>query len=234
MITTDQPTIFDDDIVTGLSSIDDGNMKFGHGNDKDTIANRIAFLQSLEIEPLQTTLLQATYDTTDFCRYVVLDDDRQGDGMLESVGFMEADAAVVTRPDHAIFLPLADCAGAILYDPINKVLMMSHLGRHSVEQDGARRSMQYLIDEFETDPAETKVWLSPSVGSDSYPLEAFGGRSLRQVIVGQLLQLGVDIRHIEVSEVDTAESDDYYSHSEYKAGERDEDGRFAIVAMMRD
>ena len=72
------------------------------------------------------------------------------------------------------------------------------------------------------------------VGSDSYPLEAFGGRSLRQVITSQFLQLGVDIRHIEVSEVDTAESDDYYSHSEYKMGERDFDGRFAIVAMMRD
>ncbi len=154
--------------------------------------------------------------------------------MLEPIATTEADAAVVTRPDHAIFLPLADCAGVIIYDPMNKVLMVSHLGRHSVEQEGARKSLQFLIDEFETDPAEVKIWLSPMVGSDSYPLEAFGGRSLRQVITSQFLQLGVDIRHIEVSEVDTAESDDYYSHSEYKMGERDFDGRFAIVAMMRD
>ena len=112
--------------------------------------------------------------------------------------------------------------------------MVSHLGRHSVEQDGARKSLQFLIDEFETDPAEVRIWLSPSVGGDSYPLEAFAGRSLQQVIVGQLLQLGADMGHIEVSPVDTAESDDYYSHSQYKAGERDFDGRLAIVAMMRD
>ena len=234
MIATDQPTIFDDDIVAALSSIDDGNMKFGRGDDQETALSQTVFLQSQEIEPLQTTLLNVGYDTTDFCRYVVFDDDQQGDGMLEPIATTEADAAVVTRPDHAIFLPLADCAGVIIYDPTNKVLMVSHLGRHSVEQEGARKSLQFLIDEFETDPAEVKIWLSPMVGSDSYPLETFGGRSLRQVITSQFLQLGVDIRHIEVSEVDTAESDDYYSHSEYKMGERDFDGRFAIVAMMRD
>lgn len=234
MIATDQPTIFDDDIIAAVSSIDDGNMKFSHGDQQQTALNQTDFLQSQGIEPLQTTLLNVGYDTTDFCRYVVFDDDHQGDGMLEPVSSIEADAAVVTRPDHAIFLPLADCAGAILYDPDNKILMVSHLGRHSVEQEGAGKSLQYLIDEFETDPATVKVWLSPSVGGDSYPLEVFGGRSLQQVIVAQLLQRGVSMHHIEVSEIDTAESDEYYSHSEYKAGERDFDGRFAIVAMMRD
>lgn len=234
MIATDQPTIFDDDIVAAVSSVDDGNMKFGHGDIEETKFNQVAFLGASDIETSQTTLLQTTYDTTDFCRYRVLDDDQQGEGMLGPISETEADAVVVARPDHAIFLPLADCAGTILYDPINKVLMVSHLGRHSVEQDGARKSLQFLIDEFETDPASVKIWISPSVGSDSYPLEAFAGRSLHQVIVGQLLQLGVDIRNIEVSSVDTAESDDYFSHSSYKAGERDIDGRFAIVAMMRD
>ena len=234
MIVTDQPTIFSDDVVAAVSSVDDGNMKFGRGSDNETRQNRIGFLGAVDLEPSQTTLLQVTYDTTDFCRYRVLDDDQQGEGMLEPISETEADAVVVTRPDHAIFLPLADCAGTILYDPINKVLMVAHLGRHSVEQDGARKSLQFLIDEFETDPASVKIWLSPSVGGDSYPLEAFAGRSLHQVIVSQLLQLGVAIRNIEVSSVDTAESDDYFSHSSYKAGERDADGRFAIVAMMRD
>lgn len=234
MILTDQPTIFDDEIVAAVSSIDDGNMKFGRGNDQDTKFNRVSFLQSIEIEPSQTTLLQATYDTTDFCRYRVLEDDQQGEGMLDPLFETEADAVVVTRPDHAVFLPLADCAGAIMYDPANQVMMVSHLGRHSVEQEGARKSLQFMIDEFETNPEDVKIWLSPAVGRDSYPLEAFGGRGLQQVIVAQLVQLGVPFHHIEVSDVDTAESDDYFSHSQYKAGERDFDGRFAIVAMMRD
>jgi copper oxidase (laccase) domain-containing protein len=234
MILTDQPTIFDDDIVAAVSSIDDGNMKFCRGDDQETKFNRVTFLQSVEIEPSQTTLLQTTYDSTDFCRYRVLDDDQQGEGMLESASETEADAVVVTRPDHAVFLPLADCAGAVIYDPTNQVMMVSHLGRHSVEQEGARKSLQFMIDEFETNPADVKIWLSPAVGGDSYPLQAFEGRGLQQVIVAQFAQLGVPFHHIEVCGVDTAESDDYFSHSQYKAGERDFDGRFAIVAMMRD
>jgi hypothetical protein len=234
MILTDQPTIFDDDIVAAVSSIDDGNMKFGRGDNRETKYNRVAFLQSIEIEPSQTTLLEATYDTTDFCRYRVLEDDQQGEGMLEPITETEADAVVVTRPDHAVFLPLADCTGAIMYDPVNHVMMVSHLGRHSVEQDGARKSLQFMIDEFETDPAEVRIWLSPAVGSETYPLTVFDGRGLHQVIVAQLAQLGVPFHHIEVSSVDTADSDEYFSHSQYKAGERDFDGRFAIVAMMRD
>jgi copper oxidase (laccase) domain-containing protein len=234
MITTDQPTIFDDAIVAAVSSVDDGNMKFGHGDNEETKFNQVNFLRTQDIEPSQTTLLQVTYDTMDFCRYRVLDDDHQGEGMLEPVSATEADAVVVTRPDHAVFLPLADCTGAIFYDPINRVLMVSHLGRHSVEQYGAAKSLQFLIDEFDTDPTTVKIWLSPSVGGDSYPLEAFAGRSLKQVIVGQLIQHGVSVYNIEVSEVDTAESPDYFSHSSFKAGERDFDGRFAIVAMMRD
>lgn len=234
MIVTDQPTIFDDTVMAAVSSIDDGNMKFGIGDDDDTRRSRIAFLQANGTEPPQTTLLQVTYDTIDFCRYVILDDEHEGEGMLEPVSATQADAAVATRPDHAIFLPLADCVGAIMYDPDNQILMVSHLGRHSVEQTGATKNIEYLIEYFGSDPANLLVWLSPAVGADSYPLAAFEQRGLHDVVIEQLARAGVERRHIEASEIDTAESDNYYSHSEFKAGYRDFDGRFAIVAMMRE
>lgn len=234
MIANDQPTIFKDAIVAAVSSTDDGNMKFGRGSDDDTRFNRTAFLQANDIELPQTTLLQVTYDTTDFCRYKIVDDEHQGEGMYESVSSLQADALVVTRPDHAIFLPLADCVGAIVYDLKNEIMMVSHLGRHSIEQRGATKSVQYLIDEFESNPADLQIWLSPAAGAENYPLEAFANRGMHQVVVGEFLALGVPFEQIEVSEVDTTESDTYFSHSEFKAGYRDFDGRFAIVAMMRD
>lgn len=234
MIVPDQPTIFDDVIVAAVSSLDDGNMKFGIGNDDETRQNRIAFLRRNDIELSQTTLLQVTYDTTDFCRYQILDDEHQGEGMLEQVSAAEADAVVVTRPDHAVFLPLADCVGAILYDPVDQIMMVSHLGRHSIEQNGVQKNVQYLTEYFDTDPSDLLVWLSPAVGSETYPLNAFDGRGLHDVVTDQLIQAGVDAHCIETSQVDTADSDDYYSHSEFKAGNRDFDGRFAIVAMMRE
>lgn len=192
-------------------------------------------MAQVDIDPTQTTLLSVSYqDNINFTRYVVFDDDQQGEGMLSPESQTDADAAVVTRPGHAIFLPLADCVGAIIYDPKNEILMVSHLGRHSVEQMGAVKSINYLKDQFDSDPVNLLIWLSPSVGSDTYPLDKFAGRSLQEVVIDGLLTAGVLSANIEASQVDTSESADYFSHSEYLAGNRDTNNRFAIVAMMRD
>ena len=235
MIQANQPTIFGNNIIACLSSADDGNMKFDRGDDEQTRENRIDFLRQVGIDPTEATLVQVSYeDTTDFTRYRIVDDSHQGEGMLEPVSDLHADALVVTRPDHALFLPLADCIGAIIYDPEMQVMMVTHLGRHSIEQTGASQSVQFLVNEFGSNPSDLLVWISPSVGAESYPLHGFDNRSLREVAVSQFVTAGVTIEHIEVSDVDTAESNDYFSHSEYLAGNQMNDERFAIIAMMQD
>jgi copper oxidase (laccase) domain-containing protein len=235
VVHANQPTIFGDSIVVGVSSVDDGNMRFAFGDENETRQNRVTFLQQLDIDPIQSTLLQVSYeDTTDFTRYRIVDDEHQGEGMLAPVSDLHADALVVTRPDHALFLPIADCIGAVIYDPELHVMMVSHLGRHSVEAEGALKSVRYLEQEFGSVPADLKIWLSPAVGSDSYPLHAFNDRSLQEVVCGQLESAGVGLEQIEASDIDTAEDDNYFSHSEYLAGNQMTDSRFAIVAMMRD
>lgn len=235
MIQHDQPTIFGDKIVVALSSVHDGTMSFSGNNHEDIRENRQAFLDLLGIDPFQVTLLHVTFeDTTDFTRYQVASDDQMGEGMLEPVSQTEADALVVTRPDHAIFLPLADCVGAVIYDPTNEILMVSHLGRHSVEVEGGRKSIDYLNQEFGSVPSDLLVWLSPAVGAESYPLHNLGNRGLHDIIIEQMTSAGVASGNIEASHVDTAESPDYFSHSQFKAGNRPEDGRFAVVAMMAD
>lgn len=233
MIQCDQPTIFGDAVIAAVSSVDDGPMNF-RGHDLDEIQhNRVVFLDQVGIEPVQTTLVQVSYEEREhFTRYQVIGEEHAGEGMLAPTTAIVADALVTTRPEQALFLPLADCVGAILYDPENKILMVSHLGRHSVEEDGGKKSVAYLVDEFDTDPRRLLVWLSPAVGAASYPLSAFDGRGLHEVVTWQLLASGVSTENIELSAVDTAENDDYYSHSEYKAGNQSDDGRFAIVAMM--
>ena len=64
--------------------------------------------------------------------------------------------------------------------------MVSHLGRHSVEQNGAVKSIEYLTDKCGANAKDILVWVSPSVGRATYPLTAFEGRSLREVIREQL------------------------------------------------
>lgn len=233
MISHDQPTIFGDKVIVAVSSVHDGPMNFNN-NDYETVrSNRQAFFEAAGIDPLQVTLLYVSYeDTTNFTRYKVIGDEAAGEGALEPASYEGADALIVTRPDHALFLPLADCIGVVLYDRNNGILMMSHIGRHSAEQMGGQKSVEYMKQEFDSNPEDILVWLSPAVGKESYPLYKFNNRGLHEVVAAQMVEAGVARKNIEISHVDTAENDDYYSHSEFIAGNQPEDGRFAIVAMM--
>ncbi|HET6746978.1 MAG TPA: laccase domain-containing protein [Candidatus Saccharimonadales bacterium] len=232
MITTDQPKIFGDAVIAAVSSRSDGNLKFGLGDDSETLKNRTAFLSKIGIDISQTSLVGITYDTDDFTKYRIADVRDKSIGMLEADMSEYVDALVVRDTRHALFLPLADCAGVILYDPNNRALMVSHLGRHSVEQEGAKKSVAYLEAHCNSDPGELLVWISPSVGNATYPLHTFGGKSLQEVIVAQFKEAGVKDDRIETSHIDTAHDPNYFSHSEYLKGNEPEAGRFAVVAEM--
>ncbi|HSW78276.1 MAG TPA: laccase domain-containing protein [Candidatus Chromulinivoraceae bacterium] len=231
MIASDQPTIFGSAVKAAISSKDDGNMKYGIGDDGEVEKNRRLFLDKVGISIDHATLVGITYATDDFAKYRIAKPSEKTIGMRTMENVEHADALVVEQPGHALFLPLADCVGVVLYDDDHHVLMVSHIGRHSAEIEGARRSVEFLAEQYGTDPATLKIWLSPGVGKASYPLHKFKGESLHEVIARQLVGVGVSMSHIENSHIDTATSSNYYSHSEYLKG-NDDQGRFAIVAEM--
>lgn len=231
MIQKDQPTIFGKEVIAAVSSVQDRNMKFGvHETDPEVIENRRAFLEKAGIDFTHTTLVALSYKTDDFAKYRVVDEADKADGM-ERASERYADALLTSHPGHALFLPVADCVGAILYDPIKKLLMVSHVGRHSVEIEGASKSVQFM-EKYGAKAENVKVWLSPAVGKASYPLHAFEGKSLQEVIIEQLQKAGVKTTRIEASSIDTATNKNYFSHSQFLKGNESIPGRFAIVAMM--
>jgi len=233
VIARDQPTIFGKSVVVAVSSLADGDMSFGRQADEEVTWNRIHFLEKAGIQPDRTTLVRISYeDAEHFARYRTVVDSHRAEGMFAPKSGEIADAAVVTQPDHALFLPIADCVGVVLYDPIKRLLMVSHVGRHSAEIDGAEKSVEYLVDNFSINPQNLLVWLSPAIGKVQYPLHKKDGKSLHETIQEQLLKVGVLSDQIEVSAIDTAEDVNYFSHSQFLKGERDTDGRFAVVAQM--
>lgn len=201
------------------------------GSAAEVVPRRQAFLARYGIDITSTTLVQLIYDGTNYCRYATLDDNDKGDGLAKPSRLV-TDALVVTQPGHALLLPLADCIGAVIHDPKNGVLMLSHLGRHNLEQFGGTRSIEYLVNEHESNPADVTVWLSPAAGKDYYPLFGFDNRSLHDVAIEQLTRAGVLPEHITASPINSAASTQYYSHSQFLQGKRPDDGRFAVVAMM--
>lgn len=190
------------------------------------------FLQKNSIDPRDTTVVQVTYETEDFCRYTTLTEQEKGDGIIRDAT-IEADALVVTTLGHALFLPLADCIGAVIHDPIQNIMMMSHLGRQNLEQLGGTKCIDYLVDKHGIDPHNLTVWLSPAAGQKYYPLYAFDNRSLHDVAIEQLMTAGIRRDNITVSPIDSAADDNYFSHSRYLKGDRQTDGRHAVVATLR-
>ena len=219
-------------LTIATSTALDGSMKSTDRNFASVLPARTDFLQKHAINPASVTLVQVTYGGEDFCRFRTLSDNDKGDGITRDAS-IEADALVVTDPSHALILPLADCVGAVIHDPTKDILMVSHLGRHNLEQFAGTKCIEYLVDKHQVNPQDLTVWLSPAAGKENYPLYTFDNRSLHDVATEQLLTSGILKENISVSSIDVTVDQNYFSHSQFLKGNRTTDGRFAIVAMMR-
>lgn len=257
MITAHQPTIFANfHVLAAVSSLDDGSMRLqpnGDGtDDAEIVQNRRRFLNKLSIDIDQTVLVYVTYDNDTFTRFRTTDSSVAGVGMQVAGSAQPADGLATKERNVPLFLPLADCNGVILYDSTTHTLMVVHLGRHSTVQDGAKKAIEFMVAQYDTDPADVYAWLSPVVGKDSYKMETrplsphhfnfatnpawenfrrIDGDKVYIDIAGYnrngMLQAGMKAEHIEVCDVDTATDSQYPSHS---SGDSD---RYAIVAMLR-
>jgi hypothetical protein len=131
--------------IIGLSDKSDGNMRtIGKaGADLKTVrASRDRFLQKLNLTPAQTVLEMVGYDRGDFCRYARIDQSWEGRGMTPDRAVEVYDGLATRKNDLGIFLPLADCQGAVIFDLSKNVLAVAHLGRQSVEQRGALKAVE--------------------------------------------------------------------------------------------
>jgi copper oxidase (laccase) domain-containing protein len=220
-------------VVVAFSKVSDGNMlDKADKSSADVIANRTKFLERNGIDIHKTTRSSTIYEGDDYSRYLEVTEDQNGEGMFDG-NVTTSDALSTEEVEHALFLPIADCVGAAIFDPIKNVLMLSHLGRQALERDGGRKSVNYLVETYGCKPANLLVWLSPAPGAESYPVYSFNNRSLKDITYEQLESAGILQINITDNPADTSRDSDYFSHSEFLKGNRESDGRFAMVAMMK-
>lgn len=220
-------------VLVAHSTVRDGSMlNRDDGRDVHVFENRKTWLHTVGIYADHTYRICLTYEPNgDYCRYrEVLPSDvpvTEFDARNEV-----ADALITTQPGMALFLPIADCIGTVLYDEEHGVLMLSHLGRHSLEQHGGVRSVEYLTQQYGTDPKKVRVWLSAAIGKDLYKIFALNNKGMKEVLYEQLAEAGIKREHIEDTDHDTGTHPDYYSHSEFLKGNKPDNGRHAIVAAI--
>lgn len=220
-------------LVIACSTVADGSMKIGQSSSpQDIHDNRERFLAGNTMSMDASILVPLTYGGDNYRRYFTVDASHAGEGITKDTT-MEADGLLTTTKGLALFLPLADCIGTVLYDPQTGCLMLTHLGRHNLEQDGGKASVDYMIQQCGSDPAAIEAWLSPAAGATNYPLFAFDNRSMHEVAIEQLHAAGVTADHIQASSIDTTTDPRYFSHSQFLKGNRETDGRFAVAAMIK-
>jgi polyphenol oxidase len=216
-----------------FSTVANGNMYNRKDvTDETVIANRRTFLEAHGQTLENTVRLTCTYqdEETSYQRYLSLDDIPSGSGMTGEG--IPADALVTTKPGAVLFLPVADCIGSVIYDPSHHVLMMAHLGRHSLEQDGAVSSIHYLTEHFGCDPGELKVWMSAAAGKQNYPIWKLDNKGMKEVAFEQFFRSGISAENIVDDPSDTTTDVSYYSYSEFLKGNRPVDGDHCVIAWM--
>jgi copper oxidase (laccase) domain-containing protein len=221
-------------LIVATSTVADDNMYNRHDPlDQAVIHNREVYLQKNHITMDQAIRLRVAYDREDFCRYVEVNGTNKGQGM-QGEDIDVADALITTEKYTALFLPIADCVGTVLYDPTTGVLALAHLGRHSLEQLGGEKIVAYLTEKHGVDPKNLKLWLTPAPNKDLYPIWALASQGMKEVAFEQLKKAGVLIENITDNPADSATDPNYYSYTAFYNGLRPDDGDYCIVAMMTD
>lgn len=219
-------------VQVAISEVADGGMyQPTDQTNQVIIANRREWLMKQNIALEQTVRLRISYDGDEYCKYKVVDETDAHKGMEDSDA-PYADALVTTTPDLALFLPVADCVATTIYDEANGVVMLSHLGRHSLEQYGGQKSVEFLKNEYGSVPKDLKVWLGPAPGKEAYPIYALDGQGMKEAVFAQLAAAGIAPENIIDTPADTTTDPRYFSYSQFLKGEKPE-GRFAMVTMMR-
>lgn len=236
------------------STLADGVMGFGHAPDKQVANNRASWLKTIGLSAAASTLVRVTYEAeVDYRRIATVTADDKGRGMATTDNVVVADALFTREKRHGLFLPLADCAGIVLHDPRHGVLGLAHLGRQATFADLAGRLVTYMEQHFASQPADIRVWISPSISGDSYLLHTFDLADqpawqpharrahdgwlvdLQSYNIAQLKAAGVPAAQIEHAGIDTATHPDYPSHHRYRLhGEAHKAGRFAVACYLVD
>lgn len=251
MIASDQPRIFDESRVkVRVSSRGDGTMKSnGAGDIEEVTANMKAFASQagLAFDRLVAMNVGAHADVWD---EIVTVTEPAGRPLIAIEDRLIADALVTTRRDVVLVLPVADCNAVAIHDPVKEVLAVVHLGWQSTVADLASKIVSHLHAQYMSQPSDLRVYISPSIRAESYVFDKVSQQDdarwrpfLHKTDAGvgidlpgynrQLcIEAGVLPEHIQLTPVNTAASEDYFSH--YRAVRSGEpDGRFALFAALQ-
>jgi YfiH family protein len=141
------------------------------------------------------------------------------------------DALLTDRPGIALAVAVADCAPAVLYDPVRRAVGVVHAGRRGVVHDVIGAAVAAMSREFGSRPGDLCAGIGPCIGWASYEIgpaetsevrdrfgecvlaptqEGHARFDLPSAVRARLRGAGVRDECIESSGVDTAQRTDAF------------------------
>lgn len=125
----------------------------------------------------------------------------------------ESDAMISFLRRKILNVAIADCPGILIYCPDKKMIAAVHSGWRGTKQNIVSKTIKKLVKEFDVDPSQTLVYISPSASVDSYEvgkefLELFPKNTIKRdgnyffdnkkEIQDQLVSNGIKLKNIEI------------------------------------
>lgn len=217
---------------TRLGGVSEGvfstmNLGFNRGDSYENVReNYRRIAKALDINYENMCFTRQTHTTN----VVIVDKSSAGNGIVTPNKFNDVDGLITNELDLPLVTFHADCVPVFFYDPVKKVVALSHSGWRGTVGKISKVTVEKMTANFGTDPKDVICGIGPSICKDCYEVsadvaEAFKSafkapdvdRILRQSIFNPddkdkymldlreackiaLLEAGVKEEHIEVTD----------------------------------
>lgn len=153
------------------------------------------------------------------------------------------DALITNVPNYIIGVKIADCAGILIFDPVCKAVSAIHSGWRGTLKKILPKTIEKMTSMFNSNPKNFLVYISPLASVESYevgkefenlfPYSIFhrDGKIYfdnKKEILTQLINSGVRLENIEVSDLCTIANQNLHSYRR----DKEKSGRmFAFIGL---
>lgn len=156
----------------GCSTVEDGNVGFGHGRKVDVIAARGRFTRAVHPDfhlVLGVGMVPMRPGREDVIMFV--GSSQQGHGMVAPLSGPFAEALIAR--DGFLFVASGDCPTVLLCDPRTKAFALVHASRESTVREIAVRTVELMTGTFRVRPQDLIAGIGPGIRQESYVLQTF-------------------------------------------------------------
>lgn len=235
-------------LAYGFSKVSDGNMSFVYGDGPIVAKARSDYLHKQGIANQDAVFIKLEHGTK------IHKVGKEDKGNLVDPGRQDeiiGDGLITNQPGLTLFLVVADCIGAVIFDPISNSVGLIHAGRKGVEQNILKKAVDAMKTEYGAKPNDLILLTSPSISAESYVFDElkaidmqFWGQDvsrgkdgkyhmdIKSRLESQAIGIGIKKANITISPTDTFTDINYFSHRRSMATGGPE-GRFAVFAQIR-